>query len=142
METETKKIDKRVWIVVILLLVFTVGALIFSNLGSMNVPKTSENDRGLQAILANERENILAALTDNLTFYNPDLFYNVEEVYLLSEKYAVVLLESSSVTYRALLSSNDAWQAVSYPRIVLSYGDFSDVPVEIIKAANIVGRDK
>ena len=71
METETKKIDKRVWIVVILLLVFTVGALIFSNLGSMNVPKTSENDRGLQAILANERENILAALTDNLTFYNP-----------------------------------------------------------------------
>ena len=84
---------------------------------------------------------VAAALDENLSFYSPDVEYQIGDIYMVADGYAVVMLDADGVNYRALMNNNgDGWGVLSYPRIVFSYEDFLDVPEEVLKKANEVGR--
>ena len=76
----------------------------------------------------------------NLSFYSSGVSYEVNGFYSVAEDYAVAILDVSGVTYRALLKYDGAWSVVDYPRMVLSYDDFPEVPESIIRDANMIGR--
>ena len=130
------KKDKGMWGMMIGLLFAVIAILILILFSMMN-----DNQKKNDAISDNVQVGVADALNNNLSFYNSDISYEIKKEYSISGKYAVVLLDVAGVTYRALLEYIDGeWRVLSYPRIVLSYVDFPEVPAEILKAANEVGR--
>ena len=135
MASERKQMSRRTWNVLISLLfgaiVILAVVLIWMMFGN----------NGPSAVPQDEESNIVAVLEENLGFYSPDIEYAVGRIYMVADGYAVALLDVGGVNYRALIhNSDDGWKVLSYPRIVFSYEDFPEVPDEIVKRANEVGR--
>ena len=132
MDSGSKRVSKWVWVLMIGFLVVMIGLLIVRFWGF--------NNSSSQSVLEEEQSDIVLVLDVYLSKYSPGIEYKVKDVRLIAEDYAVAVLGVSGVTYRVLLTFDEGWSVMGYPRVVLSYIDFPDVPKDIIRSANGVGR--
>lgn len=136
MVSERKQISKQAWNVVISIMFVVIVVLVISFVG-MLISNGSDSRKAPQEV----ESDITIALEESLKFYSPDVEYQMGDIYMVADGYAVVMLDVDGVNYRALMNNNgDGWGVLSYPRIVFSYEDFLDVPEEVLKKANEVGR--
>lgn len=136
MVSERKQISKQAWNVVISILFVAIVVLVISFVGIL-ISNGSDSRKAPQEV----ESDITIALEESLRFYSPDVEYQIGDIYMVADGYAVVMLDVDGVNYRALMNNDgDGWEVLSYPRIVFSYEDFLDVPEEILKKANEVGR--
>ena len=136
MVLERKQNSRKNWNVMISLLFVAIAVLAISLVG-MLISNGSDDRKASQDV----ESAVAAALDENLSFYSPDVEYQIGDIYMVADGYAVVMLDVDGVSYRALMNNaNGNWGVLSYPRIVFSYEDFLEVPEEILKKANEVGR--
>lgn len=135
MDLGSKSLKKTKWIGAIIILILVVVLII------VLIPKGNTDENVAQVVPDEEKTKIVSVLDENLKRYSADVSYKIKESYSVNDYYAVVLLDVDGVTYRALMFKDEGnWSVLSYPRLVLSYDDFTEVPEEVLNYANLIGR--
>lgn len=122
----------------VILVVAIMVALIVHNLNNSDL-RTSENDEHLAKQLEAEREEIERAFQKRFEFmYDEEHYMTIGKIALLDDgRYAGILVVPNIVSYRAVLvKDGDGWSVVGVPAVVLYYGDFPEVPEEVIRQIN------